>query len=229
MNSLDKFILALDVSTQKEALELVSKFYPTIKIFKVGKELFTREGPSIVKEIQKIGGKVFLDLKFHDIPNTVERASRAAAQLGVFMFTVHTLGGADMMKAARGALDGLAEPKPFIVGVTILTSLSDEALKTLGFFEDSKMLVLRLAAMAKAAGCDGVVSSAEEVSWVKKEMGRDFLVVTPGIRFLDTHSDDQKRVSTPEAALSLGSDFLVLGRSLLQSKDPLRLLKEFNV
>lgn len=220
--SISKFILALDVSTQKEAIDLVKKFLPNIKIFKVGKELFTREGPGVVKEIQQCGGKVFLDLKFHDIPNTVLGASRAACELGVFMFNVHALGGVEMMKAARLAADASSKEKgssPLVIAVTILTSLSEKELHELGFQEKPARLAIRYADMAKQTGLDGVVCAAQDVQAIKKKCGKNFLVVTPGIRFEEysLQKDDQKRIATPEYAIQKGADFLVLGRSFLKS------------
>jgi len=195
---------------------------PYAKTFKVGKQLFTREGPAIVREIQARGGRVFLDLKFHDIPNTVAAASRSVAELGVFMFNVHAMGGIEMMRAARRAVDGTtAKNKPLIIGVTVLTSLSQPDLELLGIHEIPEVVALRYAEMVKSAGLDGVVCSVHEVEQIKKQCGKDFLTVTPCIRFADNtlKNDDQQRIATPEGAMKAGSDFLVIGRALFASKD----------
>lgn len=215
MSVLSKFILALDVPTQEKAIALVEKFLPYIKIFKVGLELFCKEGPSIVKEIHNRGGKVFLDLKLHDIPNTVKGACQSLSSLDVFMLNVHCSGGVEMMKAAQEVTD----KKTLLIGVTILTSL-----------ETSSDKVLHLASQAKDASLNGVVCSVLEVKTIKEKLGQDFITVTPGIRNIGhpeakpKDPDDQKRTATFSEALESGTDYLVLGRSLLQLKDPIKFL-----
>jgi len=227
MNFSEKLILALDFPTEKEALSWVDLCIPYVKTFKVGKQLFTKVGPSIVRAIHERGGRVFLDTKFHDIPNTVAEAVASAAELGVFMCNMHASGGIEMMKAARNAVSKL-EKKPLLMGVTILTSLSSEDLKQLGYKDDVASMVLRLAKLSKEAGMDGVVCSVGDVEMIKAALGKDFITVTPGIRFSDSSfkGDDQKRVATPERAHQVGSDYWVVGRSLFRSEDPLTLLRK---
>lgn len=229
MNFSKKLILALDFSDSKEALQWVDHFLPLVQTFKVGKQLFTSTGPHIIREIQRKGGQVFLDLKYHDIPNTVANACREASELGVFMLNVHAMGGVEMMQEARKALDqNSPQHKPLLIAVTVLTSLSEQNLKDVGITLPLKQLVLHYAKLAQKAKMDGVVCSVEEAKEIKKECGEKFLVVTPGIRLEEQKvlKEDQKRVSGIEAALQSGSDFLVLGRSLFQAKDPIHLLKQ---
>lgn len=224
-----KLIIALDFSEPKEALLWVDRLLPQVQIFKVGKQLFTKEGPSIVRAINERGGRVFLDLKYHDIPHTVAAACREACALDVFMLNVHAMGGFEMMQAARKAVDekSFSKPKPLLIAVTVLTSLSEQNLKEVGIVIPVKQLVVQYAKLAQKAGMDGVVCSVQEAQEVKKECGKKFLVVTPGIRLEDQKilKEDQKRSSGIEAALRNGVDFLVLGRSLFQAKDPVSLLK----
>jgi orotidine-5'-phosphate decarboxylase len=208
----DKLIVALDVDTLSEAEKLVDKLYPAVKIFKVGSQLFTACGPQAVKMIIQQGAKVFLDLKFHDIPNTVKNAVEAASKLKVFMLTVHLSAGEEMLKAAAGVLN-----RPKIVGVTILTSQSED---------DTAKKVLELAKLAKNSRLDGVVCSVSETKMIKKELGKDFLVVNPGIRPKDSASNDQKRTATPKEAIDAGADFIVMGRPILEAKDPLSVVEE---
>lgn len=207
----DKLIVALDVDSFEKAKEFVDKLYPAVKMFKVGSQLFTACGPEAVKMIAKKGAKVFLDLKFHDIPNTVNKAVEAAAKLKVFMITVHLSGGSQMLKAAADVPN-----RPKIVGVTVLTSQIDD---------DTTNKVLELARLAKNTGLDGVVCSVAETAMIKKELGKDFLVVNPGIRPKDSSSDDQKRVATPREAIDAGADFIVMGRPVLEAKDPIKLIE----
>lgn len=241
----DKLIVALDVDTLEKAKHFVDILYPTVKFFKVGSQLFTAYGPEAVKMIMKKGAHVFLDLKFHDIPNTVShgvasgtglntelifigQTSGEAAQikestsLGVFMMTVHTMGGLDMLRAAAKAAAEKARDlkiaKPFVVGVTRLTSDEEK--------EDTKDEVLKAARLAKDAGLDGVVCSAHEASEVRKEFGKDFIIVTPSIRPKGYRRDDQKRSASAEEALKAGADFLVVGRPVLEAQDPLKAVKE---
>ncbi|MBM3247823.1 MAG: orotidine-5'-phosphate decarboxylase [Candidatus Omnitrophica bacterium] len=204
----DKLIVALDVDTLKEAKDLVDKLYPSVKMFKVGSQLFTACGPEAVKMIAQKGAKVFLDLKSHDIPNTVKKAVEAATKLKVFMLTVHLSGGKEMLQAAASVPN-----RPKIVGVTVLTSQSEDG---------TANKVLELAKLAKNSGLDGVVCSVSETRMIKKELGKDFLVVNPGIRPKDFSSNDQKRVATPKEAIDAGADFIVVGRPVIKAEDPLQ-------
>lgn len=218
-------ILALDVEERSRAIELVALTRDAIDLFKIGSRLFTSEGPAIVAEIKALGASVFLDLKFHDIPATVEGAVRAATALGVAMMTVHTSGGLEMMRAAATAAAREAEraraARPLIVGVTVLTSLSkDDLARTFGISGAVKDLVVRLAVQAREAGLDGVVASVEEARLIKDALGGDFKVVTPGIRPALAEAGDQKRIATPRAALEAGSDFLVVGRPIIEARFP---------
>ncbi len=222
----EKIILALDVATLEEAEGFVRKLRPAIGIFKVGKQLFTRCGPDIIEMIHHHGGKVFLDLKYHDIPNTVARAVEEAARLKVFMLTIHATGGFTMMKeaVASGISSSrtISGPPPLIVAVTILTSLKQEDLNAIGIDLPIEEAVSRLAVLAKQAGVNGVVASAQEAKRIKAACGNDFIIVTPGIRPQDTSLDDQKRAVTPKDALRAGSTFMVIGRPILKANDPLK-------
>jgi len=227
MSAIDKLILALDVADSGSALEIVDKFKDYINIFKVGLELFTTAGPGIVEEIQKRGKKVFLDLKFHDIPNTVTKAALSATRLGVYMFNVHASGGFEMMRKCRDSVvemclkENLERPK--ILGVTVLTSLSKEILTDeLGIQYGLRTHVRHLSSLALKAGLDGVVASAREVELIRNHCGKGFIIVTPGIRPSWTPPDDQKRTMTPKEAIREGSDYLVIGRAILQQPDPIK-------
>ncbi len=218
-------IVALDVEERSRALELVEACGSAVGIFKIGSRLFTSEGPGIVGEIKSLGASVFLDLKFHDIPATVEGSVRAATALGVSMMTIHASGGVEMMRAAAGAASTeskrLGIERPLIVGVTVLTSLSGEDLaRTFGTTGSARDLVMRLAAQAREAGLDGVVASVEEARAIKESLGAGFKVVTPGIRPAGAGVGDQKRVATPRAAREAGSDFLVVGRPIIEADSP---------
>ena len=220
-----RVIVALDVENRDRALEIVTLTSPAIGLYKVGSRLFTSEGPAIVKEIGSRGASVFLDLKFHDIPATVEGSVRAATALGVAMMTIHTSGGLEMMRAAaRAASDEskrLSIVRPIVVGVTVLTSLSKEDLsRTFGTIGTVRDLVLRLATQAREAGLDGVVASVEEARPIKDELGEGFKVVTPGIRPTGAAAGDQKRIATPRAAREAGSDYLVVGRPVIEAPSP---------
>lgn len=195
---------------------------------KIGKELFTREGPELVRHFVRQGHDVFLDLKFHDIPNTVAQACRAAAALGVWMVNVHALGGSKMMKAARVALDEASGRRPLLIGVTVLTSMGQEDLEEIGVHTEPAQQVLRLATLAKASGLDGVVCSPLEVAMLRREIGPDFRLVTPGVRPQGAALDDQARVLTPVDAIRSGSDYLVIGRPVTKAEDPLAILTEIN-
>lgn len=214
----DRLILALDVSSLKEARRFVRLLKKGVSLFKVGLELFSAEGPDVVRMVQDEGGRVFLDLKFHDIPNTVERACGVAADLGVFMLNVHASGGPEMMKAAAQAVRSYKGRKPILLGVTVLTSDP----KRTGTSQE----VVRLAREAKASGLNGVVCSALEASKVRKICGRRFVIVTPGIRPSGSDRGDQKRTATPAWALQNGADYLVVGRPILQSPDPQKAASE---
>ncbi|MCW8450670.1 orotidine-5'-phosphate decarboxylase [Legionella quinlivanii] len=219
-----QLIVALDFDSRQDALNLVEQLDPGQCAVKVGSEMFTLFGTELVSTLVDKGYKVFLDLKFHDIPNTVAQACRAAAQLGVWMINVHASGGSQMMQAAREALEG-SRNRPLLIAVTVLTSMNDERFSTLGITESINSHVQRLAGMASESGVDGVVCSAFEVPEIKKLCGKSFLTVTPGVR-LDLNSrDDQSRVVTPLEASRLGSDFLVVGRPITRAVNPARVLE----
>jgi len=221
-------IVALDFSSAHDALSLVTRLDPRLCRLKVGKELFTREGPGLVRKLVESGFDVFLDLKFHDIPNTVARACAAAAELGVWMLNVHTLGGAKMLVAAREALDSFGAQRPLLVGVTILTSLGDNDLTEIGLSSNVSESVDRLAGLANKAGLDGVVCSPQEVLSLRTNYGPDFLLVTPGVRPKGGSFDDQQRVATAANAINAGSDYLVIGRPITQADDPVSVLLTIN-
>ncbi len=214
-----RLIVAVDVDTLPAAQNLASQLDPAHCRLKVGKELFTRCGPVVVEYFHKQGFEVFLDLKFHDIPNTTAKAVKAAADLGVWMVNVHCSGGSEMMQAAREVLEGNAA-KPLLIGVTVLTSMDQAELNKLGYDCSPAEQVERLATLAKDAGLDGVVSSAQEAKRIKQLCGDDFVTVTPGIRPANAAAGDQKRIMTPSEAIQNGSDFLVVGRPITQAEDP---------
>lgn len=220
-------IVALDFADAKPALELAARLDPASCRVKVGKELHTAAGTSVIDELMRRGFDVFLDLKFHDIPNTVASVCRVAASQGVWMMNVHASGGRSMMLAAREAIDS-ARVKPLLIGVTILTSLSDVDLSEVGFAGTAADNVIRLATLAKASGLDGVVCSAEEVAALRAALGAEFRLVTPGIRLAGDAKGDQQRVVTPADAVKLGADYLVIGRSITQAKDPVATLHSIN-
>ncbi|NND66697.1 MAG: orotidine-5'-phosphate decarboxylase [Halioglobus sp.] len=217
-------IIPLDYPSESQALEFARRLSPELCRVKVGKELFTRAGPALVEKLQKQGFEVFLDLKFHDIPNTVVGALRAAAELGVWMVNVHASGGRRMLEAGAEALAGYAQ-KPLLIGVTVLTSLSDEDLAELGYNETAAQRVSRLAALAQDCGLDGVVCSAQEAPRLRAERGAGFCLVTPGIRLAGDDAGDQRRVLTPADAIAAGADHLVIGRSITGANDPLAALE----
>lgn len=210
-----QLIAALDVSSRAQARKLIDQLAPCIKLFKVGSQLFTSQGPGIIEYIHKKGAQVFLDLKYHDIPNTVREAVICAAHLDVFMLTVHAQGGEEMLLAASGALKGL-QKRPLIVAVTVLTSQPVKGVK---------QKVLSLARLAFACGLDGVVSSVQECAMLKESLGRNFVVVTPGIRPQGEDCGDQKRVATPKTALEAGANYIVVGRPIVKARDPLAAAK----
>ena len=221
----DKLILALDVKDDKEAISWVDKLHDNVGYFKIGKQLFTATGPSVVKEIVSRGGGVFLDLKFHDIPNTVSAASVEAVRLGVNMFNVHSLGGYEMMARAAEAVNEesvkLGIEKPLFIAVTILTSSNEEGLREVGISTPIKEEVRNLALLTKKAGLDGVVASPQEISLIKEACGEEFIVVTPGVRPSFASKDDQKRVMTPGEAVKKGADYLVVGRPITKAENPI--------
>ena len=229
MKPRERIILALDVSDHDEAIKIVHEFKDHIDIFKVGSELFTSVGPRLIKEINLMGKKVFLDLKFHDIPNTVSKSVLAAARLRVFMLTVHTLGGLDMLKQAADALGKFAIEnnitRPRLIGVTILTSMDQKALSDeIGVALRMSSQVKQLAKLARMAGLDGVVASAENATMIRSSAGEGFIIVTPGIRPSWAPADDQKRTLTPKQAIRKGADYIVIGRAVLAQPDPAKAL-----
>jgi len=226
MSKQSKIIVALDFSTEYEAVKLVDRLEPSMCRLKVGKELFTRCGPALVKKLVDKNFDVFLDLKFHDIPNTVAKACSAAADLGVWMLNVHALGGEKMMLAAKQALSD--DGAPLLIAVTWLTSSGQSELDALGINAEPQEMVSRLAKMADNSGMGGVVCSAQEASILRKDFGEDFLLVTPGIRLLDSKQDDQCRVVTPVKAIEDGASYLVIGRPITQAEDPCKVLRTIN-
>ena len=221
-------IIALDFETDKEALTLLDAIDPSQCRVKIGKELFTSCGPQFVREVVVKGFDVFLDLKFHDIPNTVARAVSRAADLGIWMLNVHASGGLAMMTAANEALQNFGPQRPKLIAVTVLTSLAQEDLEQVGLDCEPQQQVLRLAKLTEAAGLDGVVCSAAETEMLRQEVGPDFLLVTPGIRRPEDASGDQKRVVGPAQAIENGSSYLVVGRPITRSPSPQQALQEFN-
>lgn len=219
MSPANRIIVALDHPTAADACALAARLGTRDCALKIGKELFTREGPAIVRTFVAEQRPVFLDLKYHDIPNTVAAACQAAADLGVWMINVHVSGGPEMLRAAR---DSLADRprRPLLIGVTVLTSLDASALAAVGISASPAEQVLRLTRLARDCGLDGVVCSPQEIAAVKQECGATFLTVTPGIRPLDASTDDQQRVATPAAAIRAGGDYLVIGRPITRATDP---------
>ena len=213
-------VVALDYPQASTALDLARRLSPELCRLKVGKELFSIGGPALVEQLQHLGFEVFLDLKFHDIPNTVAGAIRAVASLGVWMVNVHASGGQRMMTAAREALESSSH-RPLLVAVTVLTSMTEEDLLEIGCDESVEAHVLRLAGLAQESGLDGVVCSAMEAGKLRKIHGDDFCLVTPGIRLAGDSEADQRRVVTPVEARAMGSDYLVIGRSITGATDPL--------
>ena len=227
MNTSDdpKIIVALDFPSRDPALALVDQLDPKKCRLKVGKELFTRSGPQLVEALQGRGFEVFLDLKFHDIPNTTSAAVAAAADLGVWMVNVHASGGEKMMTACRERLEPFGADKPLLIAVTVLTSMTAEDLTGIGIPNSPEAQVSRLATLTRNCGLDGVVCSAQEAPRLKKEQGAEFQLITPGIRPLTADKGDQQRIMTPSDALKAGSDYLVIGRPITQAADPLAALE----
>ncbi len=217
MNARDRLIVALDVPTAEEALRLAAKLGSAVGMFKVGSQLFTAAGPALVRQLVGDGHKVFLDLKYHDIPNTVANAVAEAARLGVTLLDVHALGGNAMLRAAAGALPAM---NARLLAITVLTSHDAASLEEIGVAGPPSAGVKRLALLAKAAGADGVVCSPEEIALVREACGPDFLIVTPGIRPAGAAKGDQARVATPRGAREAGADYVVVGRPILEAADP---------
>ena len=217
-------IVALDMES-KRALELAKKLNPQECKVKVGSQLFTADGPIIIEKLNELGFDIFLDLKFHDIPNTVKKAVEVAIKMGVWMLNVHSLGGKEMLRAAYEVVEKVSI-KPLLVGVTVLTSLNDKSLKEVGLGLNTEDQVLLLAELCQAEGLNGVVCSANELSVLRKHLEEDFLLVTPGIRSSGQESDDQKRISTASEAISNGADYIVIGREISNEIDPSKKIRQ---
>ena len=217
-------IVAVDFSDTKSAWNFIDKVEPNDCRLKIGKELFTHAGPDFIKKIKQKGFDIFLDLKFHDIPNTVAKAVAAAAELGVWMTNVHASGGVRMMEAAKDALYPFGKDAPLLIAVTVLTSMESSDLKEIGIEVSPLEQATRLALLAKNCGLDGVVCSAKEVQSFRTRLGSDFKLVTPGIRPAGSTPDDQRRIMTPQRAQAAGADYLVIGRPITQADDPTKAL-----
>ena len=226
-NSQSPVIVALDFDNPAAALALAQQLDPTQCRLKVGKELFTRAGPDLIKTLVAMEFDIFLDLKFHDIPNTTAKAVSAAADLGVWMANVHASGGSRMMSAAKQVLDQQGSAM-LLIAVTVLTSMDETDLRELGIACSPAEQVVVLARLAQQSGLDGVVCSAQEACSLKAELGADFKLITPGIRLPDSVADDQRRVVSPPQAMAMGSDYLVIGRPITQSANPLETLVQIN-
>ena len=224
-----KIIVALDFEKEAEALALVDQIDPSLCRLKVGKEMFTTLGINFVKQLHQRNFDVFLDLKYHDIPNTVARAVRSAADLGVWMVDLHASGGLRMMEDAKKILEPYGRDAPLLIAVTVLTSMEDLDLLQIGINASPMEQVLRLAHLTQRAGLDGVVCSPQEVEILRNACGEDFKLVTPGIRPIGTDFGDQRRVMTPTAAIRAGSDYLVIGRPITQADNPAEVLRSINV
>ena len=225
MNVVPKLFIAIDQNDINKAKELIQKLAPEMCGIKVGKELITACGPEIIQWIQEKGFKVFLDLKYHDIPNTVEKACFVASKMGVSILNVHALGGIDMMLAAKEGVDK-SNNNPYLIAVTLLTSMDSNGLKDIGFTSTVNKQILNLAKIASQAKMDGIVCSAKDIINIKSELPESFLYVTPGIRLSSSTKDDQKRISTPLEAVKMGSNILVIGRPITQAKNPEAVLNE---
>ncbi|MBX9917215.1 MAG: orotidine-5'-phosphate decarboxylase [Nitrosomonas sp.] len=221
-----RIIVALDFPSAEDALLLVKKLSPDLCRLKVGKELFTAAGPQLIEKLTHQGFEVFLDLKFHDIPNTVASACKAAANLGVWMINVHALGGRKMLTAAREAIPHGSATK--LIAVTLLTSMDQSDITDIGLQGSPEQIVERLARLASDCELDGVVCSALEASRLRQQLGNDFCLVTPGIRPADCQSDDQKRITTPKQGILNGSHYLVIGRPITQAKNPVSVCQQIN-
>jgi len=222
-----KIIVALDYASATPALALVDRLEPSLCRLKVGKELFTASGPKLLEQLMQRNFEVFLDLKFHDIPNTTAQACKVAASLGVWMINVHALGGRKMLEAAAEAVIHSAQ-RPKLVAVTMLTSMGQHDLADIGINATPAEMLLRLATLARDSGLNGVVCSAQEAALLRKKCGMGFCLVTPGIRPVQVSADDQARIMTPRAALQAGSNYLVIGRPVTQAADPLQALRDIH-
>ncbi len=217
----ERLIFALDVDSFEEAQRWVKLLHDKVGVFKVGKQLFTKCGPAVVKMIHDEGGEVFLDLKYHDIPNTVAKAGVEACRLGARIFNVHALGGKEMMEKVVAETDACAcDNRPLRIAVTILTSSTEETLRGVGIDHPVAEMVPRLARLTKESGMDGVVASPKEVALIRQACGPDFIIITPGVRPSFASMDDQKRVTTPAEAIAAGADYLVIGRPISAAADP---------
>src|SRR2546423_2711713 len=232
MDAKDKLIVALDVENANQALKLFDSLHDSVGMFKIGMQLFTAVGPDVVRQIVSRGGRVFLDLKYHDIPNTVAMAAIAATRLGVSLFNIHASGGHEMMKRTANAVaevamrENLAKPK--VLAVTLLTSIDQETLNQIGINDAPKIAVGRLAKLARESGLDGVVASAQEIEIIRESVSQpDFLIVTPGIRSATDAAQDQRRTMTAAEAIRAGADYLVIGRPILEAADPVRAAQLF--
>lgn len=221
-----RVIVALDYPSMDQALAMAKRLDPRLCRVKVGKELFTRSGPAVIEALHQLGFEVFLDLKFHDIPNTTAKAVLAAAQMGVWMVNVHASGGKKMMEAARNELDKVNGQRTLLIAVTVLTSMVAEDLAQLGLDVVPEEQVMRLATLAKHSGMDGVVCSAQEAKPLKQRLGASFQLVTPGIRPAGSDQGDQQRIMTPSMAIESGSDYLVMGRPITQAEEPIAVLEQ---
>ncbi|MBU1296199.1 MAG: orotidine-5'-phosphate decarboxylase [Gammaproteobacteria bacterium] len=228
MSCQSPIVVALDYPTMAQSIEMAKRLDPEQCRVKVGKELFTTAGPVILDELHKLGFEIFLDLKFHDIPNTVANAVSVAARAGVWMVNVHASGGRRMMEASANALQQLPDNKTLLIAVTVLTSMDQSDLIEIGIDATPEQHVKRLAALAKSSGMDGVVCSAQESSMLSADLGKDFVLVTPGIRPTGSDQGDQKRIMTPAEAMAAGSHYLVMGRPITQANDPIAVLTQAN-
>ncbi|GAB3099036.1 orotidine-5'-phosphate decarboxylase [Aestuariicella hydrocarbonica] len=220
MTDSPRILVAMDFDNQSACLAMADRLNPELCRLKVGKELFTAAGPQVVEALMHKGFDVFLDLKFHDIPNTTAKAVKAAAELGVWMVNVHASGGERMMVAARNELEKRSGQVPLLIAVTVLTSMEASDLAQIGITREPQEQVLKLASLAQSSGMDGVVCSAQEASMLSSQLGSEFCLVTPGIRPADSAADDQRRIVTPADAIAAGSHYLVIGRPITQAADP---------
>ena len=223
-----KVVIALDYDDKQAALDFIDQLDPKSCRLKIGKEMFTHFGPDFVKQIVAKDFDVFLDLKFHDIPNTVAKAVKAAADLGVWMVNVHASGGRRMMEAAKAILEPYGDKAPLLIAVTVLTSMDESDLLELGIELSPLEQVKRLAALTKSSGLDGVVCSSHEATELKALLGEEFKLITPGIRPEGSERGDQRRIKTPKQAMDSGSDYLVIGRPITQAENPAQVLSEIN-
>lgn len=231
MKAKDRLIVALDVDTMAEAEALVDKLHEYVGVFKVGMQLYNSEGPEVLRRLHGLGGRIFLDLKLHDIPNTVGQAGAVLTRHRVFMYNVHTAGGREMMQRAAAATEkeaaALGGQRPLVIGVTVLTSISQEILENeIGINRSVKDQVVKWALLAKAAGLDGVVASPKEITAIREACGPDFVIITPGVRPAWAAVNDQKRVMTPQEAMQAGASYLVVGRPITAAADPVEAAKK---